>query len=54
VTVLSALWAVARFVFGPDAAWWITAPVLGAVVGLWLIVPVSLRRHRTTPGDARS
>ena len=46
VAVLSALWAVARFVFGHDVAWWITTPVLLAIVLLWLVVPVSLRRHR--------
>jgi MFS family permease len=53
VAVLSALWAVARFVFGHQAAWWITAPVLIAVLGLWVVVPMSLRRHRTTRRNTR-
>lgn len=46
VAIVTALWGVARFVFGTATAWWITTPVALAVIGLWLVVPLTLRRHR--------
>jgi MFS family permease len=45
VALVSALWGVARFVFGTAAAWGLTIPVVVVIVVLWIVVPRTLRRH---------
>ena len=46
VALVSALWGVARFVFGTTAAWAFTIPVVALLVALWIVVPLSLRPRR--------
>jgi hypothetical protein len=45
VALVSALWGVARFVFGTAVAWAVTIPVVIVILVLWIAVPRSLRRH---------
>ncbi|MCU1503272.1 MAG: hypothetical protein JWM12_2626 [Ilumatobacteraceae bacterium] len=53
VALVSALWGVARFVFGSGTAWWLSIPIIVLVVLAWVVVPLTLRRH-TTVVDTRS
>ena len=50
VALLSALWGIARFVFGTTTAWAVCVPVALLFVVIWLVLPRTLRRHTDTPG----
>jgi hypothetical protein len=45
VSLVTAMWAVARFVFDTTAAWWLVTPVIVTMVGLWFVLPRTLRRR---------
>jgi MFS family permease len=49
VSLLTALWGVARFVFGDAIAWELVVPVAITMVALWIGVPFTLRRRGSTP-----
>jgi MFS family permease len=49
VALLTALWGVARFVFGDATAWELVVPVAVAMAGLWFGVPFTLRRRGSRP-----
>jgi MFS family permease len=52
VALMSAMWGIARFVFGTETAWWLTAPAVVLLVTVWLVLPLTLRRHTATdPSD---
>jgi hypothetical protein len=44
ISLLTAMWAVAHFVFGASAAWTLTLPVALVMVALWTLLPLSLHR----------
>jgi len=48
ISLLTALWSVARFVFGTAAAWEMTIPVGVVMVALWIVLPLTLRRRGST------
>jgi len=43
--LLTALWGVSRFVFGGEAALQQIVPVAAAMLGVWILVPLRLRRR---------
>ena len=45
VALLSAMWGIARFVFGTETAWWLTGPAFVLIVSVWLVLPLTLRQH---------
>ena len=45
VALVTAVWAVARFVFSTSAAWWLVVPVLTIIMLAWVALPLSLRRQ---------
>lgn len=45
ISLVTALWAVSRFVFGTETAWLLMIPVVVAIVVVWLVLPRTLRRH---------
>lgn len=45
VALLTALWAVSRFVFGDGSAFQLVVPVAAAMVAVWIIVPLTVRRR---------
>jgi hypothetical protein len=49
VALLSALWGVARFVFGASTAWWLSTPVLVLIAVAWVAIPSTLRRRTRLP-----
>jgi hypothetical protein len=52
LALVSAMWSVARFVFGTGTAWWLTGPMIVLIVSVWIVLPFTLRRNTaTTPGD---
>ena len=57
MALLAALWGVARFVFGDGSALQLVVPVAVAMVAVWIVVPLTLRRRGSTrpaqPVDAR-
>jgi hypothetical protein len=53
VALVSAMWAVARFVFDDTVGWWLTVPVVVLFVLAWIVLPMSFRR-RHLAGDGRS
>ena len=53
VSLLTAMWGVARFVFGGAAAWALVLPVGIVMFALWIVLPFTLRRRgpsAPTPG----
>jgi MFS family permease len=48
VSLLTAMWGVARFVFGVSAAWALTVPVGLVMAVLWTLLPLTLRRRGST------
>ena len=54
VALVSAMWGVARFVYGDGTAWWIVGPVLVLVLSVWVALPLDAapapRRRRGRPG----
>jgi MFS family permease len=48
VSLLTALWGVARFVFGGGSAFQLVLPIAVAMVGVWVVVPLTLRRRGST------
>src|SRR6476660_8750605 len=52
VSLLTAMWGVARFVFGTPTAWSVVVPVGLVMVALWIVLPLRLRRRGST-GPAR-
>jgi hypothetical protein len=46
VALVSAMWGIARFVYGDGTALWIILPVMVIVLGLWVALPISVRRQR--------
>lgn len=48
VALVSAMWAVMRFVFGTGQAWWYTLPLLAVLVILWVVVPRLIRPRRAS------
>lgn len=53
VALLTALWGVARFVFGDGSALQLVIPVAVAMVGVWIIIPLTLKRRGSTRPAAR-
>ena len=54
IALLTALWGVARFVFGDGTALQLVIPVAAAMVRVWIVVPFTLRRRRgSTAGHGR-
>ena len=49
VALVTAMWSVARFVFGTGTAWRLTIPVVVTIVTLWLVLPMTLRPRRDPP-----
>jgi MFS family permease len=45
VSLLTAMWGVARFVFDTDGAWVLVIPVAVTMVVLWIVLPLKLRRR---------
>jgi hypothetical protein len=45
VALLTALWCVARLVFGTTTAWWLTAVVAVTLGGLWFALPLMVGRR---------
>lgn len=52
VALMAALWGVARFVFGDGSALQLVIPVAVAMIGVWIVVPLTLRRRGSTEPDA--
>jgi MFS family permease len=48
VSLLTAMWGVARFVFGTSMAWVLVVPVGVVMAGLWIVLPLTLRRRGST------
>ena len=46
VSLVSALWCVTRFTHGSFTADVVTGGVVAAIIGLWLILPLAMSRHR--------
>lgn len=46
-SLVTALWCVARFVYGAGAAWAMASALLVTLVALWIVLPLSIG-HRTT------
>ena len=53
VALMSAMWVTARFVFGTETAWWLTGPAVVLVVAVWLVLPLTLRRHTANAPSER-
>jgi hypothetical protein len=53
ISLLTAMWGVASFVFGATAAWAITIPVGLVMAVLWMLLPLTLRRRGPTTPSAR-
>jgi MFS family permease len=53
VSLITAMWGVARFVFGTSAAWALVVPVGLVMVLLWIALPLTLRRRGSTVPAAR-
>ena len=51
VSLVTAMWSVARFVFGTTTAWRLMIPVVVTMVGLWLILPMTLQVRGETPDE---
>lgn len=49
VSLVTAMWSVARLVFGTTTAWRLVTPVAVTMVGLWVVLPLTLRRRRDPP-----
>jgi hypothetical protein len=49
LSLLTALWGVARFVFGDATAWELVVPVAITMLVLWIVLPFTLRRRGSTP-----
>ena len=49
ISLLTALWGVARFVFGDATAWELVVPVAVTMLVLWILLPFTLRRRGSTP-----
>jgi MFS family permease len=49
ISLLTALWGVARFVFGDATAWELVVPVAVTMLVLWVVLPFTLRRRGSTP-----
>ena len=49
ISLLTALWGVARFVFGDATAWELVVPVAVTMLVLWIFLPFTLRRRGSTP-----
>ena len=47
LALVSSLWGVVRFVFGTTTAWAVTLPVVALLGVVWIVLPLSLRHHRT-------
>jgi len=52
--LLTALWGVARFVFGDGSALQLVLPVAVAMAVVWILVPISLKRRGSTRPAVRS
>jgi MFS family permease len=48
VSLLTAMWGVARFVYGGGSAFQLVVPVAAAMVAVWVVVPLKLRRRGST------
>ncbi len=48
ISLVTAMWGVARFVFGAATAWCIVIPVTMTMVVLWALLPLTLRRRGST------
>ena len=53
LSLLTALWSVARFVFGDAVAWELVVPVGVTMFVLWTIVPLTLKRRGSVPAARR-
>jgi MFS family permease len=54
VSLLTAMWGVARFVFDTATAWELVVPVGLTMIVLWIALPLRLRRRGSTPVQQRS
>ena len=46
VSLVTAMWGVARLVFGTTTAWRLVTPVIATMVVLWLVLPLTPRRRQ--------
>ena len=46
ISLVTALWCVARFIYGPSTAWAVATPVLVTIIALWILLPLSIGRQR--------
>jgi MFS family permease len=53
VSLLTAMWGVARFVFGDATAWGVVVPVTFTMIVLWTLLPLTLRRRGSTTPPPR-
>ena len=54
LSLVTAMWAVARLVFGTTTAWRLVTPVIVTMVGLWMLLPLTLRRRSLRRGQPAS
>jgi Family of unknown function (DUF6328) len=44
--LVAAMWSVARFVFGDTTGSWLTVPVVAFFTAAWVVLPLTLRKHK--------
>jgi MFS family permease len=49
IALITSLWCVMRLIFGTATAWATTAPVVLAMVALWVALPLEYRRRPSEP-----
>jgi MFS family permease len=54
VSLLTALWGVARFVLGGSSALQLVVPIAATMVAVWVAVPLTLRRRGSTQPARRA
>ncbi|MET0143745.1 MAG: DUF6328 family protein [Ilumatobacteraceae bacterium] len=45
ISLVTAMWAIARFVFGAPWAWVLISPIIVTMVLLWVLLPLTLHRR---------
>ena len=46
ISLVTAMWSVARLVFGTTTAWRLVTPVIVTMLALWLVLPLTLKNRR--------
>jgi MFS family permease len=52
ISLVTAMWSVARLVFGTTTAWWLVTPVIVTMLVLWVILPLSLKHRHVRQSQA--